>query len=108
MSPFSRDPKGSANLPPWRNGPKPVIGLIGAIGAGKSTAAAALAARGGAVVSGDTLGHEALGQPEIKARVIDRWGPRVLKPDGQLDRRAIAGIVFTNPAERNALEQMVF
>lgn len=94
----------------WRHGPKPVIGLVGGIGAGKSTAAAAFAARGGAVVDADALGHEALEQPEIRGRVLDRWGHRgnLVKPDGRLDRRAIARIVFADPAERAALEAMVF
>jgi len=94
----------------WRHGPKPVIGLVGGIGAGKSTAAAAFAARGGAVVDADALGHEALEQPEIRCRVLDRWGHRgnLVKPDGRLDRRAIARIVFADPAERAALEGMVF
>lgn len=94
----------------WRHGPKPVIGLVGGIGAGKSTAAAAFAARGGAVVDADALGHEALEQPEIRRRVLDRWGHRgnLVKPDGRLDRRAIARIVFADPAERAALEAIVF
>jgi dephospho-CoA kinase len=94
----------------WRHGPKPVIGLVGGIGAGKSTAAAAFAARGGAVVDADALGHEALEQSEIRRRVLDRWGHRgnLVKPDGRLDRRAIARIVFADPAERAALEGIVF
>lgn len=92
----------------WRHGPKPTIGLIGAIGAGKSTAAAALAARGARVVNADALGHEALDQPEIRAKLIDRWGTRVLKPDGHPDRRALAATVFADPAERTALEAIVF
>jgi dephospho-CoA kinase len=89
---------------------KPVIGLIGAIGAGKSTAAGAFAARGGIIVDADRLGHDALEQPEIRRKVLDRWGSRgnLLKPDNRLDRRAIAGIVFNHPAERTALEVMVF
>jgi dephospho-CoA kinase len=92
----------------WRHGPKPTIGLIGAIGAGKTAAAAALAARGGRVVNADALGHEALEEQEIRARLIDRWGPRVLKPDGHSDRRALAAIVFADPHERQALEAIVF
>ena len=90
--------------------PKPIIGLVGAIGAGKSTAAAAFASRGGRIVDADRLGHDALEQPEIRRQVLDRWGHRgnLLKPDGRLDRRAIAGIVFTDLAERIALETMVF
>lgn len=87
---------------------KPVIGVVGGIGAGKSTVAAALARRGGVVVDADALGHRALELPEVKERLVGRWGPRVLRPDGTADRRAIAGIVFADPAERRALEGLVF
>lgn len=86
---------------------KPVIGVVGGIGAGKSTAAAALARRGGVVVDADALGHR-LELPEVKERLVGRWGPRVLRPDGTADRRTIAGIVFADPAERRALEGLVF
>src|SRR5262245_27924834 len=92
----------------FRHGAKPGIGLIGGIGAGKSTAARCFANRGGFVIDADAVGHDALRQPEIVAKIVERWGERVRKPDGSLDRRAIGKIVFANPAERNALEQLVF
>lgn len=87
---------------------KPVLGLIGAIGAGKSTAAAAFARRGGFVVDCDKLGHAALDTPAVKERLVARWGHAVLNADGTANRRAIGGIVFGNPAERQALEAIVF
>jgi len=91
----------------------PVIGLVGSIGAGKSAVAEAFAARGGWVIDGDRLGHEALEQPDIRSRILQRWGTQgtqasLLRPDGRLDRRALAKIVFTNSAELRALESMVF
>lgn len=92
----------------FRHGPKPVIGLIGAIGAGKSTAAQAFANRGARVIDADALGHDALRQPEIAAQLIQRWGKKIQKSDGSLDRRAIAQIVFADPQERKALETIVF
>ncbi|HET6575548.1 MAG TPA: dephospho-CoA kinase [Fimbriiglobus sp.] len=87
---------------------KPVIGLVGGIGAGKSAAASAMACRGGRVVDGDRLGHAALELPDVKRQLVERWGKRVLKPNGAVNRRAIAGIVFDQPAELKALEAMVF
>jgi dephospho-CoA kinase len=92
----------------YKHGGKPVVGLIGAIGAGKSSVAKCLAARGGFVIDADALGHEALRQPEVIAALVKRWGESVRKPDGSLDRRAIGRIVFANPAERSALEALVF
>lgn len=92
----------------WRHGSKPVIGLIGGIGAGKSTVARCLAERGGAVIDADAIGHTALQQAEIIEKILARFGQGVRKEDGSLDRHAIARIVFANPEERNALEEMVF
>jgi dephospho-CoA kinase len=92
----------------YKHGAKPVVGLIGAIGAGKSTAARCFARRGGFVIDADALGHEALRQAETIAALVARWGEGVRKSDGSLDRRAIGRIVFANPAERSALEALVF
>lgn len=87
---------------------KPVIGLVGGIGAGKSAAAAAMARRGGVVIDADRLGHEALEVPAVKDLLVARWGRGVLKPDGAVNRRAIAGVVFRDPAELRALETVVY
>lgn len=87
---------------------KPVLGLIGGIGAGKTAAAKCLAARGGFVIDCDKLGHIALDVPEVKRQLTERWGERVSHPDGTANRRAIAGVVFDAPAERVWLEGVVF
>lgn len=87
---------------------KPIIGLIGGIGAGKSTVAALFATRGGRVIDADQIGHAVLEEPAIKAQIVTRWGNEMLKTDGTVNRRAVAGVVFDNPTERKALEQMVF
>ena len=68
--------------------PKPVLGLIGGIGSGKSTVAAEFAKCGGTVIAADQLGHEALRQPSIKQKVLARWGPE-LEMDGAIDRRQL-------------------
>ncbi len=92
----------------FKHGTKPVIGLIGAIGAGKSTAARCFAARGAHVIDADTIGHEALRQPEVVGALVKMWGAGIRREDGTLDRRAIGRIVFGDPAQRNALEATVF
>jgi dephospho-CoA kinase len=87
---------------------KPVLGLIGGMGSGKSRVASLLAERGGRVVSGDRLGHEALRQADVREALARRWGPRILDEQGEVNRRAVGQIVFDNPQERRALEALVF
>jgi len=87
---------------------KPVLGLIGGIGAGKSAAAAGLAALGAGVIDCDKLGHAVLETPPVVRQLTARWGGEILRSDGGIDRRAVAGIVFADPAERLALEAILF
>jgi dephospho-CoA kinase len=86
---------------------KPVIGLVGGIGSGKSHVSAALARRGGRVVAGDPLGHAALRQFAIRERIVDRWGNGVLASDGEIDRQSLGAVVFADENERRALEAIV-
>lgn len=95
-------------MPEFKHGSKPVVGLIGAIGAGKSTVGKLFAARGGHVIDADAFGHDALRQPEIVSELVNRWGERIRKPDGALDRREIGRIVFADSNERNALQAVVY
>ncbi len=91
---------------------KPVIGLVGGIGSGKSAVAGAFARRGAKVIVADALGHEALRQPAIRSQLVARWGPGILGADGEVNRRAVAGIVFAKNAqardELRTLEALVF
>jgi dephospho-CoA kinase len=85
-----------------------LVGLTGGIGAGKSTVARMLEARGAVVFDADVLAREAVepGKPG-HAAVIERFGADVLAPGGALDREALASIVFADPAARRDLEAIV-
>jgi dephospho-CoA kinase len=89
-------------------GSKPVVGLVGGMGAGKSLVAGLFARCGARVISGDALGHEALAQPTIRVQAVSRWGGQILKDSGEIDRRKLGAIVFADPAERRALEALSF
>jgi dephospho-CoA kinase len=84
------------------------VGLTGGIGAGKSTVAAMLAARGAFVVDSDRLARDALAPdtPGFDAAVA-LFGPEVLTADGVLDRAHIARVVFADEEKRRALEAIV-
>lgn len=86
---------------------KAVIGIVGAIGSGKSMVAAELVKRGGFLIAADPFGHEALRQPDIIAKVKERWGAGVIK-NGGVDRRALGTRVFADGNERGELEKLVF
>ena len=73
-----------------------IIGLTGGYCAGKNTVAAILEARGWTCVDVDELGHEAM--KKARDAIVARFGPGVVGPDGKLDRRALAAIVFSDPA----------
>jgi dephospho-CoA kinase len=85
-----------------------LVGLTGGLGAGKSTAAAMLAARGAIVIDADELARRAVeqGTPGL-AKVVEAFGPEVLAPDGSLDRQALARLVFDDEDRRKALEAIV-
>jgi dephospho-CoA kinase len=86
---------------------KPVIGIVGGVGAGKSTVAAELGALGCAVIDADAVGHELLGEDEVRQALRQRWGDRVLRPDGSVDRKAVAAIVFSDADELAALNAVM-
>src|SRR5262245_54757423 len=85
-----------------------VIGLTGGIGSGKSTVSSALAARGAEVYDADAIVRElqAPGQPVFVA-MVERFGPGIVSPEGDLDRQAVADIVFNDPDALKDLNHLV-
>lgn len=81
------------------------VGLTGGIGAGKSTVGRALAARGALVIDADQVAREVVepGGPAYQG-VVERFGAGVLRPDGTLDRAALAAVVFADAEARADLE----
>ena len=86
---------------------KPVIGLMGGIGAGKSFVARQLASLGCAVIDSDELARAALDDPEVRSGISSHWGDRVLDDQGRVDRAALARIVFDDGAALARLEELV-
>jgi len=82
---------------------KPVIGIVGGVGAGKSTAAAEFVALGCELVDADAIGHELLREPDVLDAIRRRWGNGVLGADGQVDRKALGRCVFRDEQELKAL-----
>ena len=81
----------------------PFVGLTGGLGAGKSTALAALARLGAATLSTDAVVHELYETADVRDAIVARWGPQVA-PAGVVDRAAVAACAFASPEERAWLE----
>lgn len=84
------------------------VGLTGCIGSGKSTVAGELVGHGAVLLDADAIVAELQqpGRPVLDAMVA-HFGPSILRPDGHLDRKAVAGIVFADPEELAALNAIV-
>lgn len=77
---------------------RPVIGLTGGIGVGKSTVAALLAERGALIVDVDGVCRDVI-EPGggAHAALIERFGPTMVNAEGRLDRAALGAKVFGDP-----------
>ena len=81
-----------------------VIGLTGGIASGKTTAAGFLEAAGAPVVRADRLARMVVapGTPGL-AEIARAW-PAVIAPNGELDRKELAAVIFSDSDARRRLE----
>lgn len=87
---------------------KPILGIVGGIGSGKSHVAALFARHGAYVIDADQLGHQALMEPGVRIQIQSLWGDAVFSNHGDVDRKKLAAIVFSQPSEKARLEAIVF
>jgi len=85
----------------------PFVGLTGGMGAGKSTALAALERLGAQVISSDAVVHELYEGEQLREAVVGRFGPEVA-PGGVVDRAAVAKRAFATADDRAWLESLVW
>lgn len=85
-----------------------VIGLTGGIGSGKSTVTQLFEKRNIPVIDTDIIARELVkqGQPALK-EIIKAFGDLVIQDDGELDRQALAKIIFKNEHARKKLENIL-
>lgn len=83
------------------------VGLTGGIASGKSTAAKFFGALGVPILDSDQIARDVVepGQPPLE-RLVERFGTKILTPDGHLDRPALRDIVFSDPKARADLEAL--
>jgi len=85
-----------------------LVGLTGGIASGKSSVATRWVQHGAVEIDADVLAREAVSAGSAGlARVAQEFGDNLIQTDGQLDRAALAAIVFNDPAKREKLESII-
>jgi dephospho-CoA kinase len=84
------------------------VGLTGGLATGKSFVGQAFAALGCRLIKADDIGRDVM-KPGGAAYdpIVDEFGRAVLAPDGSIDRKRLAGIVFSDPEKLAALNRLV-
>ena len=86
-----------------------VIGLTGGIASGKSLVTEQLARRGATVIDADKVGHASYRKGSETCReLVEAFGAEIVGADGEIDRKALGGKVFGDPAARRRLERIVW
>ena len=88
-------------------GKKPVIGILGGICSGKSTAAAEFAKLGCKVIDADKIAKNLLDKEDIKDRIVSIFGDFVLDSAGKIDSRKLADIVFADIEKLSLLNKVI-
>lgn len=85
----------------------PVIGLLGGIGAGKSTVRGIFGDLGAVTIDADSIAKGVLRKPEVRSQVVEVFGKNVLGADGEISRPALAAAVFKDAALVERLNAIV-
>ncbi len=86
---------------------KPIIGITGGIGSGKSTVARIFGELGCLVIDADEQVRQAYQDPAVVEQLQQWWGDQVIERPGQLNRRKIADIIFHDPGQKQRLESLL-
>lgn len=86
---------------------RPIIGVVGGIGAGKSLVARAFGELGCLVIDADEQIGRAYQRDDVRRTLRQWWGEQAVSPDGAVNRPFIAQRVFTCDGERRRLESLL-
>ncbi|MCD9538367.1 dephospho-CoA kinase [Photobacterium carnosum] len=85
-----------------------VIGLTGGIGSGKTTVANLFGAYGIDLIDADIIAREVVAIDSVGlARIIEKFGNDILLADGNLDRSQLRAAIFSDPQQKNWLDQLL-
>ncbi len=86
-----------------------VVGLTGQTGAGKSTVSKIFASNGFAVINADNVARQVVEKgSRCLEEIADFFGNDVINPDGTLNRKALAAIVFSDKSKLETLNTITY
>lgn len=80
---------------------------MGGVASGKTTVAEMLGSLGAKVINADKIGHSLLNSPEIKEKLVRRWGREILDEEGKVDRTRLSTAVFSDKEELKELNNIL-
>ncbi|MCK4914098.1 MAG: dephospho-CoA kinase [Planctomycetes bacterium] len=86
---------------------KPVIGILGGIGSGKSTVANEFAKLGAKVIDADKIAHKILDEKNTKEKIVSVFGKEILDSSGQIDRKKLAKAAFASGEKIAKLDNII-
>jgi len=88
-------------------GEKPIIGILGGVGSGKSTVAAEFAKLGCRIIDADRIAHALLERKDVREKVVSVFGEGILDSAGKIDRKKLGDMVFADGDRLSALNKII-
>jgi dephospho-CoA kinase len=86
---------------------KPIIGIAGGIGSGKSFVAGLFRELGCLVISSDEQVSDVYRSAIVLQALRQWWGDQALDQTGDINRSFVAGRIFNDPEQRRRLEELI-
>ncbi len=86
---------------------KPLVGVTGIIGSGKTTVSEIFGQLGASVFSADEAAREVTGEADVIQTIADTFGQEMLRTDGSVDRKRLADLVFNDPVKLQRLNGII-
>lgn len=84
-----------------------ILGLTGGIATGKSTVLTEYKKLGARIIDADLIAHRIIRKgTKVYKTIINKFGKYILKQNREIDRKKLAGIIFSNSKKRKLLEKI--